>query len=337
MSEPRSRSARWLDPRVWFGIAVSLGAFWWALRGISLPVLAADLRRANLLLLLPLSALCYLLGLLVRARRWQLLAAGLGDLPAGAAYRATAIRFLVNNLFPLRLGEVVGPWFVAREIGGSGAAWFGTIVVERAFDSAAIVSLALLFLGRGARYGWLPLLALLPMAGILALQARPAAALRQGQRALSWALPEALAARGGSFLANLAHGLSSIRGARGLAGVIGLTYLLWCVFGALPFWIAMWSLGIDLGSPLADYTGALLVMVGVGFAVALPQAPGFFGVYHAACREVLVPLGVAKEPALALGTLAHAAFWLSTVAFGLLALRSGKTSLAGLLGGGSSQ
>jgi hypothetical protein len=336
LTERASRPV-WIDVRVGFGIAVTVAAVWFALRGVSLPALAADLRRANLALLLPLSALCHLLGLLVRARRWQLLSAGLGELPGGPAYRATAIRFMVNNLFPLRLGELVGPWFVAREVGGSGAAWFGTIVVERAFDSAAIVSLALLLLGRESHYGWLPLLALVPMAGILALQAWPASLVRVGQRVFAFGLSEGMAARAGGFLANLASGLSSIRGAGGLAGVIALTYLLWCVFGTLPFWIAMRSLGIDLGSPLDDYAGSLLVMVGVGFAVALPQAPGFFGVYHAACREVLVPLGVAKEPALALGTLAHAAFWLSIVAFGLQALRGGKTSLAGLLGKRSSQ
>ena len=37
-------------------------------------------------------------------------------------------------------------------------------------------------------------------------------------------------------------------------------------------------------------------------AVALPQAPGFVGVYHFACREVLTALGVPKTTALAVVT-----------------------------------
>jgi hypothetical protein len=67
-------------------------------------------------------------------------------------------------------------------------------------------------------------------------------------------------------------------------------------------------------------------MLGVGIAVALPQAPGFVGVYHFACREILTSLGVAKTTALAIGTLAHAIFWLSITAFGLIALRGSRAS-----------
>jgi uncharacterized membrane protein YbhN (UPF0104 family) len=74
-------------------------------------------------------------------------------------------------------------------------------------------------------------------------------------------------------------------------------------------------------------------MVGVGVAVALPQAPGFVGVYHAACVAVLVALGVAKPQALAVGTLTHALFWTSLTAFGLIALRGTRTSLAAALRG----
>jgi uncharacterized membrane protein YbhN (UPF0104 family) len=81
--------------------------------------------------------------------------------------------------------------------------------------------------------------------------------------------------------------------------------------------------------------GALTTMVGVGVAVALPQAPGFVGVYHAACVAVLVALGVPKPQALAVGTLAHATFWVSITGFGLIALRGMRTSLAETLRGAS--
>jgi len=63
------------------------------------------------------------------------------------------------------------------------------------------------------------------------------------------------------------------------------------------------------------------VMVWVGLAVALPSAPGFVGPFHAACRAALVPLGVPKAQALALGTLAHGVFWVTITGLGLVVLR----------------
>jgi uncharacterized membrane protein YbhN (UPF0104 family) len=65
----------------------------------------------------------------------------------------------------------------------------------------------------------------------------------------------------------------------------------------------------------------------VGIAVALPSAPGFFGPYHFAARVALARFGVADATALAVGTLAHAAFWVVVTLIGLAVLRFRHTSL----------
>jgi hypothetical protein len=62
----------------------------------------------------------------------------------------------------------------------------------------------------------------------------------------------------------------------------------------------------------------------------LPSAPGFFGVYHSACRLVLEHFEISAELALALGTLLHAVFWLTLTGLGLVVLRSRRTSLGEL-------
>jgi uncharacterized membrane protein YbhN (UPF0104 family) len=64
-------------------------------------------------------------------------------------------------------------------------------------------------------------------------------------------------------------------------------------------------------------------LVVVAVAVAIPAAPGFFGPFHAACRYALAPLGVPSDLALAVGTLAHAAFWVLVNLIGLACLRGG--------------
>jgi hypothetical protein len=121
----------------------------------------------------------------------------------------------------------------------------------------------------------------------------------------------------------VAQGLRGLRGGGDLVRTAWLTALLWGVAAVVPFWAAIAALGIDLGGPLGELRGAVLVLVYVAAAIALPAAPGFFGPYHAACRLALTPLGVPKELALALGTLAHAVFWIGITAIGLFALRGG--------------
>jgi uncharacterized membrane protein YbhN (UPF0104 family) len=329
------KGGRFIDPRLALGAVISVAAVWFAFRNVPLGHLARTLAGADLWLAIAPSAAAYLASLWVRALRWRHLAAGVGELPLSAAYRATAIRFMVNNLFPFRLGELVGPWVVSREVGGSAAAWFGTIVLERAFDMAAIMSLAIFLIADRIELGAFRVVAFVPMLGIAALRLWPTPLLRLARATLTRVLPARAAPRAVGLVEGIVGGLAGIRDARGLCFVILHTLLLWVVVSTLPFYCAQRSLGVELGSLRGDLAGALMTMVGVGVAVALPQAPGFVGVYHAACVAVLVALGVPKTDALAVGTLAHALFWVSITAFGLLALRGTRSSLGDALRGAS--
>jgi uncharacterized membrane protein YbhN (UPF0104 family) len=331
----RSAGFRWLDPRLALGVAVSAFAVWWAVRNADLAKVGDALAAADLWLAVPASVACYAASLWVRALRWQHLAAGVGALPLAPAYRATAIRFMVNNLFPFRLGELAGPWVVSREVGGSAAAWFGTVVLERAFDMAAIMSLAIFLVADRIDMGAFRAIAFVPILGIAALRLWPAQLVRIAGAIVRAVLPAALAEKATALIEQLVAGLSGIRDARGLAAATFYTALLWVVVATIPFLVAQRALGVELGSLRADALGALMTMVGVGVAVALPQAPGFVGVYHVACTTVLVALGVDPTVALAVGTLAHALFWLSITGLGLLALRGAHTTLGDALRGAS--
>ena len=325
----------WRDPRIGLGVLITLLAVAWSLRGIDLAAFGAALASAKLGLVVPGSLACHAAALGIRSLRWRHLAAGVGPLPLRVAYRATAIRFMGNNLFPFRLGELAGAWFAARDAGGSPAAWFGTIVLERAFDMAAVMSLAaFLLIGHIEVPPLLRVLAFVPILGIAALRIWPRVFLGVAGALLA-RLPGPLGARARGLLEHVAAGLSGIRDVRGLALVLLHTAVLWGGAATLPFYLAQHAFGIELGSFAADYVAALQTMVGVGIAVALPQAPGFVGVYHFACREILTALGVPGAMALAVGTLAHALFWLSITALGLLALRGSRASLAEAVQGAS--
>lgn len=315
------------DRRVWLGLAITAFALWFAFRDISWAELWQQLARANWWLLFGASLPAYLWSVQLRAQRWRVLARGVADVPTGAAFRATAVGFMVNNLLPLRIGELVRVWWLAREIRSSVPALVGTWMLERVIDAVFLLGLAALVIGSQVGRGVLLAAALAPLAATLALRRWPGPALRTVRRVAGLVLSAERADRITGVAGSVARGLAGLRGGQDFARMVGLTFLLWGVAALIPFWAALAALDIDLGGWLGSLRGALLILVYVAAAVALPAAPGFFGPYHAACRYALTPLGVPKELALALGTLAHAVFWIGTTAIGLAALRGGAQRL----------
>jgi hypothetical protein len=95
----------------------------------------------------------------------------------------------------------------------------------------------------------------------------------------------------------------------------------------VPVWAAFASLGLDLGSPFQTLGAAWTTQAAIGVAVAVPSAPGFFGIFHWACKLALVRFGVAPGTAVAAGTLIHAVMWVSLTGMGLAVLRARRTSL----------
>jgi uncharacterized protein (TIRG00374 family) len=333
----RHRLARLGDPRILLGLAITAATLWFALRGVSFATLAHDIARANLAVLLIPSVPAYLASLYVRALRWRHLTLAVARIERGAVFRATSVGFMVNNVFPLRIGEVVRSWYLAREAGVSSAAIFGTVIIERLIDAAVVLSLAALVLGsRGAAATGLdpravlpPLAALVavPVVFIAALRMAPAQTVALWKRISSPLLPRRWRRRVEQLLRQLRAGLGGPGGGRSIIWVTIHTVNLWLVLSIVPFFAALMALEIDLGGPIHTLTASYNLLIWVGAAVALPSAPGFFGPYHAACWLALQPLGVSKEAAIALGTLSHAVFWVTVTATGLVVLRFRNTRL----------
>jgi hypothetical protein len=321
------------DPRVWLGLGVTALALWFAFRGVSWAELGSALARANWWLLVGASVPTYLVQVWVRAERWRVLARGVAAVPSAPAYRATAIGFLVNNILPLRIGELVRVWWLAREIRSPAAALLGTLILERVIDMSFLLVMASFVVGSEVGQGVVLGGALVPLAGVLALRRWPAPALRAVRRVAGAALPAARADRVTGIAGAVARGLAGLRGGGDVAAMLLLTALLWGVLAWIPFWVALAALEVPLGGTLAEVHASILILVWVAVAVALPAAPGFFGPFHAACRYALAPLGVPSEVALAVGTLAHATFWVVVNLIGLACLRGGAARLRDAVSG----
>src|SRR5476651_2274421 len=89
---------------------------------------------------LVLSLVTTFANLAIRALRWQYLLAPLGPTRFVNAFRATAVGFAANAVLPARAGEVIRPYFLARQappeqhgrMTAIGA--FATIILERLLD-----------------------------------------------------------------------------------------------------------------------------------------------------------------------------------------------------------
>jgi len=325
---------RWRDPRVWIGVAITVVTLWLALRDVSYGDLARDLARADLPLVVGVSVPSYLLIIWLRALRWRYLTDAVRPIERGPLFRATAVGFLANNVFPLRIGEVVRAWHLARETQAGVAPLFGTIVLERVVDGLAVVGMALVIFGVRRGHGGvlavgvpLVLVGVLPLAGVLLLRFAPERAVSLSRGFARVFLPARLGDSIEDLVRRTGEGLGSMQGGRHLIWILFHTVLIWVVLGVVPFLAGFRALGIHLGTLRRELAAAFVTQTAVGIAVALPSAPGFFGPYHLAAREALARFGVSEEPALALGTLSHALMWVTTSAVGLAVLRFRATRL----------
>ena len=218
---------------------------------------------------------------------------------------------MANNVFPLRMGEVVRAWYLARETGVSAAAVFGTVILERVIDTLMVVVLAMGVVlagrggqrrlprdlcaaaapARGAAFAGLGLLRFAPEFFLRAagLVLRPLPGARSRRRALDWLrrFQEGLGALRGGHPPGLDPALLARDLAGGLdaAGDRGLL-----------------ALDIDFPSRWEEIAAAWAMLAAIGVAVAIPSTPGFIGPFHLAAKVALQRFGVAPETAVACGT-----------------------------------
>jgi uncharacterized protein (TIRG00374 family) len=326
------------DWRVWAGAAITVVCLWLALRGVPFGEVWRAVLQADMLVLFGVSVPAYVLNIYFRALRWRHLTNPIAPMSKRSLFDALAVGFTMNNLFPLRIGEVVRCWHLGRATSSSAAAILGTVILERVIDTASLVllvALALAFAGlgrdeeavlRGGAVALVPL-ALAPLAALALLRARPEPVIRLVGR-LARPFPARVGARLESALRSFAQGLGALRGGSHLFWLFFHSVQLWLFWSALPMWAALFAFGEAPDSALRTVALGWLLLAAVGAAIALPSAPGFIGPYQLAFTTFLVRgMGVQPATAVAMGMAAWFAFWVSLTAPGLLVLRVRRTSL----------
>lgn len=312
-----------LDWKGVVGILVSAGLLWYAFRDVDLAEVWEHVRHANLPLLL-LAAILATLSFPIRALRWRpLLRPTLATSLFRSRFAATCIGFMANNLLPARVGEFARAFALSRLEPVRLSASFGSLVVERMFDGIVIVLLLLVALawptfpevsGRnfGSMAAWVGLAFLLIFGILILLVNWPRRAVRWFEKTAGRLLPERFRQPVVDAVAMFLEGLAALRHG-GLVVRVFLWSLLHWLVGALGMWVGMLAFGVELPFIAAVFLNSLIAL-----AVALPSAPGFFGVFEAAARIGLVDVwGVASAPAMAFAIGFHLAGFVPVTIIGL--------------------
>lgn len=215
------------------------------------------------------------------------------------------IGYMVNNVLPLRAGEFVRVYVVARRWGGHFWTAAATLIVERVLDSLCIVLMLgiLIFLIDVPRIIEVAAIGMLivDVAGVSLLIAMAVAPERClaviGRLTRRWP-------RFHSRIVNAAdrflHGLDGIRSPTHVLPVLMWTVVVWSL-AALSAWTALKA--ADLHLPLL---AGWVVLTFVGLGVSVPSAPGYVGVFQFAARLATDLFGVSAAAGLGYGIVFHA-------------------------------
>ncbi|MBI3566043.1 MAG: flippase-like domain-containing protein, partial [Elusimicrobia bacterium] len=271
------------------------------------------------------------LDIFIRAARWRvLLSRARPNAPVLELARLEAIGLGVNNVLFMRLGELARGVLAARRLEMSAFAALSSVVVERALDVSALLTIFILasgaapgFVAPGVRLGAQFVLA--GAVGALAILALAETAVAPGgiiERLLR-PVPKVH-----SLVEQLALGAAVLRSPVAALQAAGWSLLLWTVDAGV-YWCGARVLGLGA---LMDYPRAVLALSWAGASAAIPTAPGGLGTFEAIVAGILNKFGATVDQAFAYALVCHMVMYLLVTVAGLLLLYRVGLSLADLRG-----
>jgi uncharacterized membrane protein YbhN (UPF0104 family) len=312
------------------GLACTGFFLWLALRNVKLADLAAALSGAHWGWLVPMGLIVYL-DLFVRGARWRvLLSRARPDAPVLELTRLESIGLGVNNVLPSRLGELLRGVLAARRLDMSTFAALASVVVERALDVAAL--LTIFIVASGLETGFVApkfrLAAELLLAGAvaaLAVLAFAETAVAPGgflERALRrWPKVH-------SLVEQLALGAAVLRDPASALQAAAWSLALWSLDAGV-YWAGARALGLGA---IMNYPRAVLALSYAGASSAIPAAPGAIGTFEEIVKKIVVEFGASPEQALAYALVCHMTMYLLVTVTGLVLLYRVGLSLTELRG-----
>jgi hypothetical protein len=302
------------------GLALTVVFLVLAFQRVDLSGFVEQLKSVNYWWLLP-SALCTLIGYMLRTVRWQVILSGGARAPLRTLFPVLMMGFATNNVLPGRLGEFWRAYLLGRKRGVRKTFALASVVVERVFDGLTLILLLLLVSQAVQLPGWgrqIELLAagifLAATLGVVLLLWRPTLIQTPLQFVLHrfhGGLAMWIEERFQAFI----DGLGPLRQHRVLLGATLLSLSVW-VF-ELGSYLAL-SRGLNLSLGNLEVPGIGLALVTINLGIMVPSGPGYVGTQEFFGTAALGVVGANAQAALALVVVSHAIQYVVVTGLGLL-------------------
>jgi glycosyltransferase 2 family protein len=285
--------------QVFIGLGLGALLIWVLFRETSWTELSVSLRKASPFWLL-MSQVPIWGSFFARARRWSYIVRASEQASFRSVFSSTSIGMMVNFLLPLRAGEFVRAYLLARFERFPFSKGIALATLDRVADLAGVIAVALVAMAalQGAGDVAIPpdafgtseplviseriiqisagtasaLLAVM-VAALVLLYAKQDLAVRLAVRVVG-TLSKRLAALAGTMLGHFAQGLHIFRSASDMAKTVLFTLVTWLCF-VLSVFCFLKAFHIE-----CPWYALFVIQTFVALAVSLPAAPGFIGQFH---------------------------------------------------------
>lgn len=292
---------------------------------IMIPELIRVLKHANYLYLLPAMAM-FLTSFYVRAYRWKLFLLPVGNIRFGTAFSSMMIGYMVNNILPLRMGEIFRAYSMGKAGKVSRSSAFATIVVERLFDILCLLLILGIVFLLFPFPEWIRKSSLITLIGTVALVAvlvllifRTEQIIRINRRLFD-RLGQGIVERVEYITRQFTRGLEVFSRTEHYFLIIVSSLILWVFYAGCIYCVLYTFDFVSPAYPKIEHSPIMtsLVLLAVGtIAITIPSTPGAVGTYHGVIVLGLSLFGVPAEQAMGFALVNHLFNYLPLTVIGL--------------------
>ncbi len=315
------KTKRWLSPIL--GLCIGLGFFYTIATRVNLGAVWRSLASIDPIWVAAAIG-CTILGFTIRAVRWWLmLRASAPHVRFGLCWRIFFASFALNNVFPLRLGDVVRAFGFTDLLDCTAWTIVGTLITERTLDVLVLIGIGAAVLrllpvaalppGLKTAMQTLVILAVVLIACVFLFN-RPLRTLLQKPRALKFGERFAAAEFIRHRLLDVLTAIARSAHINVLPSLMALSIMGWLCEGTVLV-LMMMALRLPV-MPAAAFLG-----FGAGtLATMLPGPPGYFGTFDFFAIQGLTSGGIHAVAATAIALLSHLTIWATVTIIGMSVL-----------------